>query len=326
MFVLGFDYEIGIAMKYWLSLITLSLSVTLAWGQAPTPTSDKCSKNVSFAVAENGQPVPAIPKFTLKWLGGKERQENFSKLCFSQVPSLTQANYLVVFSTEASAFGGLKASAHTYKSAAPGQDANGPITSYGGTWSFAYTGAAPPATNTLELKRDDKPREVAVRAYDQTGRTISQADLSTISNRDKLLEKVFSDILKDSAPVESRKSFPSQSPVYYVNCDVEGQPVSPPIEPYPAAKPAVVTAAAKTPVPPDPPKPELDIWSYPAGADIFLDGSYVGKTPFSAIVPPGEHTIDIRKKNFAIWQRRVQVLSGKRRVGGNLEQKVLDLQ
>jgi len=319
----GFCYEIGIAMKSWVLLVPLILSITSVWGQAPA--SESCTKNVSFAVSENGQPVPAIPKFTLKWLGGKSRQESFAKLCFSQVPSLTRTNYLVVFSTDASAFSGLKASAHTYKSAVPGQDANTPVTSYGGTWSFAYTGAAPPATSTLELKRDDKPKAVAVRAFDQTGRTVSQADLGTISNRDRLLEKVFSDILKDSPPAESRKSFPSQSPVYYVNCDVEGQPVSPPIEP--VAKPAVVTAAARTPpAPPDPPKPELDIWSYPAGADIFLDGAYVGKTPYSAIVSPGDHTIDLRKKNFAIWQRKVQVLTGKRRIGGNLEQKILELQ
>src|SRR5580698_8638983 len=99
-------------MRYGLAVVFLLFSVTLVWGQ--TPTSVGCSKNVSFAVAENGQPVPAIPKFTLKWLGSKTRQESYSGLCFSQVPSLNATNYIVVFSTDPNAFDGLKASAHTY--------------------------------------------------------------------------------------------------------------------------------------------------------------------------------------------------------------------
>jgi PEGA domain len=309
-------------MKYPLTVIALLISGCCLWAQGDAPQG--CSKNISFAVAEGGgQPVPAIPKFTAKWLGGKSRKEGFPALCFSQVPSLTQTNYLVVFSTTKNTFEGLKASAHTYRSSGQGNDA--PVNSYGGTWSFAYAGAAPPATDTLELKRDDKPKQVAVRAYDQGGRTVSQSDLGSISNRDKLLEKVFTDITKDAVPEGSRRSIPSQSPVYYVNCDVEGQPVSPPIDGVPA-KASVVTAAAAAPAPPDPPKSELEIWSYPVGADVFLDGNYVGKTPYAQEVSPGEHTVDLRKKNFAIWQRKVQTGPGKRRIGGNLEQKVLELQ
>ena len=309
-------------MRYSLTLVTLLVWVTFGWGQAPT--SDGCAKNVSFAVAENGQPVPAIPKFTLKWLGGKSRQQEFGSLCFSQVPAATQTNYIVVFSTNPNAFDGLKASAHTYKSAPQAHEANTAVNSYGGTWSYAYTGAAPPATSTLELKLDDKPKTLQVRAFDQSGRTISQGSLAAFSSREKLLEKILTDIQKDSPPPESRKPFASPLSVYYVNCDVEGQPVSPAIDPPPAAPPATPTPAATAP--PPPPKPQLDIWSSPAGADVFLDGEYVGKTPYSATVLPGEHTIDLRKKNFAIWQRKIQAVTGTRSIGGNLEQKVLDLQ
>lgn len=312
-------------MRYSLTLVTLLVSVTFGWGQ--TPTSEGCAKNVSFAIAENGQPVPAIPKFTLKWIGGKSRQQEFSKLCFSQVPSATQTNYIVVFSTNPNAFDGLKASAHTYKSATQVHEGNAAVNSYGGTWSYAYTGAAPAATtNTLELKLDDKPKSLQVRAFDQSGRTVSQGSLETFSSREKLLEKILADIGKDSPPPESRKPFASPLSVYYVNCDVDGQPVSPGLDPPPAAHlpPAPPPPVATSP--PPPPKPQLDIWSSPAGADVFLDGEYVGKTPYSAAVAPGEHTIDLRKKNFAIWQRKIQAMAGTRRIGGNLEQKVLDLQ
>ncbi len=320
-------------MKYGFALISLILSGSFVWGQVPP--SQGCAKNVSFAVAEDGQPVPAIPKFTLKWLGSKSRQEGFASLCFSQVPSLTQTNYLVVFSTNPGVFEGLKASAHTYKSAPQTHESNAAVnnaavSSYGGSWSYAYTGVAPPATtNTLELKRDDKPKSLEARAFDQSGRTISQDSLAAFSSREKLLEKVLSDILKNSPSPENRKSFASPLSVYYVNCDVEGPPVSPPIEPFPSASASPArtpSVAAAPPIAPSPPKPELEIWSAPAGADVFLDGEYVGKTPYSQAVSPGEHTIDLRKKNFAIWQRRIQASSGTRRIGGNLEQKILDLQ
>jgi PEGA domain len=71
---------------------------------------------------------------------------------------------------------------------------------------------------------------------------------------------------------------------------------------------------------------ELDIWSSPAGADIFLDGGYVGKTPYSLVVPRGEHTVTLRKKDFGTWQRKVLVDAGQRRVGANLEQKTATLE
>jgi len=313
-------------MKYWFALLSSLLLGSLVWGQDTAPSAG-CGKNVSFAIAEGGQPVPAIPKFTLKWLGSKSRQEGFSTLCFSQVPSLTQANYIVVFSTSPAAFQGLKASAHTYKTAPQAHEASASVNSYGGSWSYAYTGVTPPATtSTLDLRRDDKPKSLEVRAFDQSGRTISQGSLASISSRDKLLEKVLSDIVKDAAPTEARKPFASPLSVYYVNCDVDGPPVTPGLErtaaaaPPPNPTPASVTAA------PPPPKPELDIWSSPAGADVFLDGQYVGQTPYSAEVALGQHTVDLRKKNYAIWQRKFQANAGKRRIGGNLEPKVLELQ
>jgi hypothetical protein len=314
-------------MKIWLALLSLILSGSFVLGQDTAP-SGACGKNVSFAIAENGQPVPAIPKFTLKWLGSKSRQESFSRLCFSQVPSLNATNYIVVFSTNPAAFEGLKASAHTYKSSPQAHEANASVSSFGGSWSYAYTGVTPPAeTSTLDLKRDDKPKSVEVRAFDQSGRTISQASLASISSRDKLLEKVFSDIVKDSPPSDSRKPFASPLSVYYVNCDVDGPPVTPGLDPRSASAPPPAPPATKAvATAPPPPKPELDIWSSPAGADVFLDGQYVGQTPYSAEVALGQHTIDLRKKNYAIWQRKIQANAGKRRIGGNLEPKVLELQ
>ncbi len=315
-------------MKVWLVLASLLLfaSFVLAQDSSPSPG---CTKNVSFAIAEGGQPVPAIPKFAYKWLGGNSRKEAFSKLCFSQTPSVSLPNYLVIFSTSESAFQGLRASAHTYRNSTQGHETAPAIDSYGGTWTFAYTGVSAPAmTNTLDLKRDDKPKVLDVRAYDHTGRTIAEASLANTS-RDKLLEKIFADILKDApAPAESRKPVQGPLGVYYVNCDVEGQPVSPQLTATaldPPAKPAAPAPKATTNAATPPPPPQFEVWSSPAGADIFLDGQYVGQTPSSIDVSQGEHTVVLRKKNFAIWQRKLTANTGKRRIGGNLEQKVLNL-
>ena len=314
-------------MKFWATLLCLIGSASMFWGQAPAP-SVSCGKNVSFAVAESGQPVPAIPKFTLKWLGSKERRESFSGLCFSQVPSYGMPNYLLIFSTTADAFHGLQAAGHTYKTSTPAHESNAAVTSYGGTWTFAYTGVSAPAiTDTLELRRDDKPKAVEVRAFDQSGRVISQASLSAFDSREKLLEKVLSDVLHDAAPAVPKKTAASSLPVYYVNCDVDNQNlVSPAIDPPPAAAPPAPAPQPAAVAAAPPPKPELEIWSSPPGADIFLDGAYVGQTPHSLEVSEGEHTVNLRKRNFAIWQRRIQANPGKRRIGGYLEQKVLNLQ
>ena len=302
--------------------------------QAPSPappapaSTSACTKNVSFAVAENGQPVPAIPKFTLKWLDSKSRKEHYSKVCFSQIPSANQTNYIVVFSTNESAFEGLKPTAHTYTSA--GQGGNAPITSYGGTWDYAYTGVTPPpTTDSLDLRRDDKPKQLDVRAFDQSGRSIAHYALAKFSSRDKLLEQVVSDIAADAPPPESKKSIASPMSIYYINCNVDNAGTSAAADPAAAAAAAAASApkaAAPAPQAAPPPPPQLAVWSSPSGADIFVDGNFVGTTPATITVPPGEHTINLRKKDFGIWQRKILAGPGTRRVGAPLEQKVLNLQ
>ncbi len=312
-------------MKHWPTLISLVMLSCLGWAQSAASLPTVCSKNVSFAVAENGQPVPAIPKFTAKWLENKSHREHYSNLCFSQIPAASLTNYVVVFSTSEAAFNGLTPLAHTYSSAAaPGHEGPGAASSYGGTWDYVYKGVKPPpTTESVDLKRDDKPKSLEVRAFDQSGRTISRYTLSAFSSREKLLEKVLSDVVSDAPPADKRKAVAAAMSVYYINCDVDSPPENATPKP-PTPPPAERTAATPAP-PPPPPKPELDIWSRPEGADIFLDGGYVGKTPYALTVTPGSHTVDLRKKDFGMWQQRVVVTNGKHQVGAYLERKVLDL-
>lgn len=63
--------------------------------------------------------------------------------------------------------------------------------------------------------------------------------------------------------------------------------------------PAAVPAAGK-----------LSIVSIPDGADIELDGSFVGNAPSDLQVTEGEHTIAVKKAGFKDWQREMKVTSG----------------
>lgn len=51
----------------------------------------------------------------------------------------------------------------------------------------------------------------------------------------------------------------------------------------------------------------VTINSTPAGADILIDAKFVGNTPSTLSIAPGEHTIAIEKSGFKTWQRTMTV-------------------
>lgn len=55
---------------------------------------------------------------------------------------------------------------------------------------------------------------------------------------------------------------------------------------------------------------EVEITSTPPGADIEVDGKFVGNTPSSITVTPGDHAIAIKKAGFAAWERKTAVSAG----------------
>jgi hypothetical protein len=55
---------------------------------------------------------------------------------------------------------------------------------------------------------------------------------------------------------------------------------------------------------------QIDVVSTPPGADIEIDGKFVGSTPSSITVAPGDHAIAVKKNGFAVWDRKVTVSSG----------------
>jgi hypothetical protein len=64
---------------------------------------------------------------------------------------------------------------------------------------------------------------------------------------------------------------------------------------------------------------ELTITSSPAGADIELDGNFVGSTPSTIGASPGDHVILIRKNGFKPWERKLKISTGKVGITTDLE-------
>jgi hypothetical protein len=55
---------------------------------------------------------------------------------------------------------------------------------------------------------------------------------------------------------------------------------------------------------------KLQLESTPSGADIEIDGSFVGNAPSDVQVTEGEHTVSVKKAGFKDWERKVKVNGG----------------
>jgi hypothetical protein len=51
----------------------------------------------------------------------------------------------------------------------------------------------------------------------------------------------------------------------------------------------------------------VQITSEPSGAEIFIDGNFVGSTPSKISLTPGEHTLKIVRSGFKDWERKVNI-------------------
>lgn len=66
---------------------------------------------------------------------------------------------------------------------------------------------------------------------------------------------------------------------------------------------------------------KLSVESTPAGADISVDGSFVGNTPSNIEVPSGDHTITVSKNGFKDWERKLKTSGGNVNLNAELEAK-----
>ncbi len=66
-------------------------------------------------------------------------------------------------------------------------------------------------------------------------------------------------------------------------------------------------------------KTVIKVSSTPGGADIELDGSFVGQTPSSVLVLPGDHSIRITKTGYKQWERKIKTSGGEVTMFAELE-------
>lgn len=90
--------------------------------------------------------------------------------------------------------------------------------------------------------------------------------------------------------------------------------------PNPTAPPDQSNAPVAAPV--AAPQASLDINSTPAGADIEIDGSFVGNTPSTLTVDLGSHKVVIKKKGFNDWSRILNVSGGTIHLNADLDKSI----
>lgn len=64
---------------------------------------------------------------------------------------------------------------------------------------------------------------------------------------------------------------------------------------------------------------KLTINSDPAGADIELDGGFVGNTPSTIEIPTGDHSVRISKAGYKDWERKLKASGGSVNLNAQLE-------
>lgn len=84
------------------------------------------------------------------------------------------------------------------------------------------------------------------------------------------------------------------------------------------AQPTPATASVN-PAPATTAQVQLQVTSTPDGADIEIDGGFVGDTPSTVGVEPGQHQLSVKKTGFKTWERKITVSSGHVNVNAILE-------
>lgn len=75
--------------------------------------------------------------------------------------------------------------------------------------------------------------------------------------------------------------------------------------------PTAVQPAVQPALPPAPQEPStVIVKSTPDGAEITVDGRFMGNTPSTLQLTPGEHTVTVDRAGFRQWQRIMSVNSG----------------
>ena len=82
---------------------------------------------------------------------------------------------------------------------------------------------------------------------------------------------------------------------------------------------AISGGGSSTPAAPGAQVASLTVDSPVQGADIEVDGNFVGSTPSTISIAPGTHTITVKKKGYSDWSRAMNVSGSSVRVTADLD-------
>ncbi len=67
---------------------------------------------------------------------------------------------------------------------------------------------------------------------------------------------------------------------------------------------------------------KVQVTSNPGGADIEVDGDFVGNTPSAIHLSPGEHMLAVKKSGYKAWERKIKVTGGDISLVAELERNI----
>ncbi len=74
--------------------------------------------------------------------------------------------------------------------------------------------------------------------------------------------------------------------------------------------PVPAVTATTEPAPATPVIASISVKSTPDGADLSVDGKFVGSTPSTLQIPPGDHVLSITKGGYNAWERTISLTGG----------------
>ncbi len=129
----------------------------------------------------------------------------------------------------------------------------------------------------------------------------------TIPKGTEVTAYISGDVKLDLAKFEPAPLVPAAAPI-------------PAAQQVPAASPAATPNAGPSDASPDQAAAtELEVSSTPSGADIEIDGNFVGSTPSTVGVAAGPHQLSVKKAGFTPWERKITVSSGHIKIDAALE-------
>jgi len=129
----------------------------------------------------------------------------------------------------------------------------------------------------------------------------------TIPKGTEVTAYISGDVKLDLAKFEPAPLVPASAPI-------------PAAQQVPAASPAATPNAGPSDASPDQAAAaELEVSSTPSGADIEIDGNFVGGTPSTVGVAAGSHQLSVKKAGFTPWERKIRVSSGHIKIDAALE-------